>query len=66
MFKTALLRQPGLEPGSQEWESCMIPLHYWRTMYLSGETKDMNGSESRPFSTQLHSPKSKVLIKYIL
>ena len=21
------LHRPGIEPGSQEWESCMIPLH---------------------------------------
>ena len=24
------LRRPGIEPGSQEWESCMIPLHHRR------------------------------------
>ena len=24
------LRRPGIEPGSQEWESCMIPLHQRR------------------------------------
>lgn len=23
------LHQPGIEPGSQDWESCMIPLHHW-------------------------------------
>ena len=23
-------RRPGIEPGSQEWESCMIPLHQRR------------------------------------
>ena len=26
-----MLRRPGIEPGSQEWESCMIPLHQRRT-----------------------------------
>ena len=25
-----MLRRPGIEPGSQEWESCMIPLHQRR------------------------------------
>ncbi len=25
------LRLPGIEPGSQEWESCMIPLHQRRS-----------------------------------
>ena len=24
------LRRPGIEPGSQEWESCMIPIHQRR------------------------------------
>ena len=26
-FYKILLHCPGIEPGSQEWESCMIPLH---------------------------------------
>ena len=24
------LRTPGVEPGSQAWEACMMPLHYVR------------------------------------
>ena len=28
------VRRPGIEPGSQEWESCMIPLHQRR--FLNG------------------------------
>ena len=24
------VRMPGVEPGSQSWEACMIPLHYVR------------------------------------
>ena len=28
------LRRPGIEPGSQEWESCMIPLHQRRNLSL--------------------------------
>ena len=27
----ALLRTPGVEPGSQAWEACMMPLHYVRS-----------------------------------
>lgn len=26
------MRRPGIEPGSQEWESCMIPLHQRRSV----------------------------------
>ena len=25
------LRMPGVEPGSQAWEACMMPLHYMRS-----------------------------------
>ena len=37
--KQNVLRQPGIEPRSQEWESCMIPLHHWHsvTPFLSQE-----------------------------
>ena len=24
------MRMPGVEPGSQAWEACLIPLHYMR------------------------------------
>ena len=24
------MRMPGVEPGSQAWEACMMPLHYMR------------------------------------
>ena len=27
------MRRPGIEPGSQEWESCMIPLHQRRPVF---------------------------------
>ena len=30
------MRTPGIEPGSQAWEACMIPLHYVR---MRGEAK---------------------------
>ena len=29
------MRRPGIEPGSQEWESCMIPLHQRRRLLSS-------------------------------
>ena len=27
------MRMPGVEPGSQAWEACMIPLHYMRSCH---------------------------------
>ena len=30
-IKLETLRRPGIEPGAQEWESCMLPLHQRRT-----------------------------------
>ncbi|KAK3580849.1 hypothetical protein CHS0354_032909, partial [Potamilus streckersoni] len=27
------MRRPGIEPGSQEWESCIIPLHQQRFFF---------------------------------
>ena len=30
IFNEKSVRRPGIEPGSQEWESCMIPLHQRR------------------------------------
>lgn len=35
------MRRPGIEPGSQEWESCMIPLHQRR---FPGDEWVCNGS----------------------
>ena len=28
--KCQQMRTPGVEPGSQAWEACMMPLHYVR------------------------------------
>ena len=28
------LRKPGVEPGSQAWEACMMPLHYMRMWHV--------------------------------
>ena len=33
LTKKNSMRRPGIEPGSQEWESCMIPLHQRRAMW---------------------------------
>ena len=30
LFTLHLLRTPEVEPGSQAWEACMVPLHYVR------------------------------------
>ncbi|GFU68660.1 hypothetical protein TNCV_308751 [Trichonephila clavipes] len=37
------MRRPGIEPESQEWESCMIPLHQRRLtqMVQSNETQSV-------------------------
>ena len=29
-----LMRMPGVEPGSQAWEACMMPLHYMRLSFV--------------------------------
>ena len=34
------LRRPGIEPGSQEWESCMIPLHQRRRYVINMKKPD--------------------------
>ena len=41
------LRRPGIEPGSQEWESCMIPLHQRRTSWVSSQLEDCSKSRHR-------------------
>ena len=28
------VRMPGVEPGSQAWEACMMPLHYMRFLHI--------------------------------
>ena len=28
--RAGIMRMPGVEPGSQAWEACMMPLHYVR------------------------------------
>ena len=35
-YKAKGLHCPGIEPGLQEWESCMIPLHQRRSIFMSG------------------------------
>ena len=33
---TKKLRTPGIEPGAQAWEACMLPLHYVRFCRKNG------------------------------
>ena len=35
LFTLHALRTPGLEPGSQAWEACMMPLHSVRSHWPS-------------------------------
>ena len=28
------MRTPGIEPGAQAWEACMLPLHYERQWHI--------------------------------
>ena len=39
--KTTNMHMPGVEPGSQAWEACMMPLHYMR---LFGGGKPRNNA----------------------
>ena len=34
-----VMRRPGIEPGAQEWESCMLPLHQRREATSFGKLK---------------------------
>ena len=39
------LRTPGVEPGSQAWGACMMPLHYvrcWRDQEVTTEKPPLN------------------------
>ena len=35
MHSAEKMRMPGVEPGSQAWEACMMPLHYMRLRFVS-------------------------------
>ena len=41
------MRRPGIEPGSQEWESCMIPLHQRRAGDCDYQIEDWSQSRSK-------------------
>ena len=34
LFPIENVRRPGIEPGAQEWESCMLPLHQRRFVVM--------------------------------
>ena len=38
MHQKPIMRMPGVEPGSQAWEACMMPLHYMRLLLLINQT----------------------------
>ena len=66
------MRMPGVEPGSQAWEACMMPLHYMRHVRVSDsdgaraarrtEDEDMRAIPhvATNFETLLHSKWSAV------
>ena len=55
-----LMRCPGIEPGSQEWESCMIPLHQQRNPVWR-----CRGSNPGPFTCEANAlPLSHIPSKY--
>lgn len=41
-----VMHRPGIEPGSQEWESCMLPLHQ-RCISLKVVLYDLKGRGNR-------------------
>ena len=45
-----LMRTPEVEPGSQAWEACMMPLHYMRSAGPRG-TLDISSTQE---NTQIH------------
>ena len=51
------MRMPGVEPGSQAWEACMMPLHYMRFwIFFMCEwmnCKLQNASAQRPAAASL-------------
>ena len=49
------MRRPGIEPESQEWESCMIPLHQRRyILEMSGIEPETFHMQSERSTTELH------------
>ena len=45
-----LLRMPGVEPGSQAWEACMMPLHYMRSSGITSLCRALVGALSLSLS----------------
>ena len=43
-IERAAMRTPGVEPGSQAWGACMMPLHYVRSSWLQMGPKHRNRS----------------------
>ena len=51
---TKYVRRPGIEPGSQEWESCMIPLHQRRSLTRLGNVYLKSVAQQSVPNTKLH------------
>ena len=45
------MHTPGIEPGSQAWEACMMPLHYvcwWKSSFLINPPLKSVAGKQRP------------------
>ena len=49
------MRTPGVEPGSQAWKACMIPLHYVRHSPPNA-TNDTRCPAARPTKPDMRKP----------
>ena len=56
------VRCPGIEPGSQEWESCMIPLHQQRKLEMPGIEPGAFHMRSERSTTEPHPLTSKSMV----
>lgn len=43
------MRMPGVEPGAQAWEACMLPLHYMRMSTHAGHDSSPLSWAARPW-----------------
>lgn len=52
------MRLPGVKPGAQAWEACMLPLHYRRSCKSKHQEALINlGSTNHSQVLNKHSPK---------
>jgi hypothetical protein len=48
------MRTPGVEPGSQAWKACMIPLHYVRHAWAAARGNTHTHQTRTPTRTHAH------------